>query len=332
MLNKKILINILIFCLLLGIFLPVTLVNADSDDSVEDFITRLYRLTLGREPDHDGLVYWFMRLAAADITGAEISEYFIFSKEFTEKNVSDSDFLDIMYRAFFNREPDEGGKIYWLGKMNEGYSRRYILANFVNSKEFIEICNNFGIIPGQIVLSDSDKKSVSSDSNTNNLQNELKNENKINSTETSRNNPANKGQTVIINRDDWFYGKATLEMELKDVISGEEAWNIIKEANMFNSEPEDGKEYILAKFRVKVIYVEKEPFEISHVLFDAVSGSGIAYDDFISVAGLEPDLSTDLYQDAEYEGWTYFLVDENDPNPLVVFDRKRDSETWFKLK
>lgn len=147
----------------------------------------------------------------------------------------------------------------------------------------------------------------------------------------TRKNPAGIGETFKVTRDDWLDGSATIEIELTEVISGEEAWNMVKSGNRFNDEPPEGKEYMLAKFKISVIDAEEEPFDLNHAYFDVVSGGGIEYTDFISVSGLEPDLRADIYTGATHEGWTYFLVDTDD-NPLAVFDRKDDSEIWFKLR
>jgi len=149
----------------------------------------------------------------------------------------------------------------------------------------------------------------------------------------SRTSPAIIGDTIIIEKEDWLVGKVKYEIELLEVVNNQTAWEIIKEANMFNEEPGEGKEYILAKFRVKVLETEEdEPFELNHAMFDIVSGQGIEYTDFIAVSGLDPDLSADLYKGAEHIGWTYFLVDKEDSNPLAVIDRKYDSEVWFQLR
>ena len=150
---------------------------------------------------------------------------------------------------------------------------------------------------------------------------------------TSRDNPATLGEVVTVTIDDWLTGKVTLEIEMVEVVSGDEAWEMVRSANQFNEKPEEGKEYILAKFRIKVIKAEEDkPYGIGHSKFDVISGDGVEYTDFISVSGLEPDLETDLYEGAEYEGWTYFMVDKDDDNPLAVFERQTDTEIWFKLR
>jgi len=148
----------------------------------------------------------------------------------------------------------------------------------------------------------------------------------------TKKSPAGVGEKYKVTREDWLNGQTTLEIELTEVISGDEAWNIVKNANMFNDEPLEGKEYILAKFKIQILDSEEDPFELNHSYFSVISGEGIEYTDFISVSGLEPDLRADVYIGAIHEGWTYFLVDKDDNDPLAVFDRKYDSEIWFKLR
>jgi hypothetical protein len=148
----------------------------------------------------------------------------------------------------------------------------------------------------------------------------------------TRNNPLRIGERVSLTYYDLFHGNVQLDIELLEVISGDAAWEIVRQGNQFNDEPGEGQEYILAKYRVVVNEVEEEPFDLNHALFDAVSSGGNTYDDFISVSGLEPDLGNELYEGAEREGYTYFLVNQNDENPLAAFQRRSDAEVWFQLR
>jgi hypothetical protein len=145
----------------------------------------------------------------------------------------------------------------------------------------------------------------------------------------SRQNPAKLGETVTVESDDWM-GHRKYSVTLTEVVSGSEAWNMIKSANRFNSPPKSGMKYILAKFKVKAIVLDKEPFEINNAKFDAVSSNGVLYDDYFSVVEPDPQLRTDLYNGAEHEGWVSFMVNEGD-NPLIVMNQKYPDEIWFKL-
>ena len=85
-----------------------TVMAARSD--VEDFVTRFYQQCLGREPDAAGLDYWVDLLMEGRYSGAEVAHGFVFSQEFINSNIGDSEFLDVFYRAFFDRELDVAGK------------------------------------------------------------------------------------------------------------------------------------------------------------------------------------------------------------------------------
>jgi hypothetical protein len=114
---------------------------------VEDFVTRFYQQCLDRQPDAGGLADWSNGLLTHRLTGADVARGFIFSNEFISKNKSNAEFLNILYKAFFNRDPDSGGFNYWLTQLNNGADRGAILDGFLNSNEFIGLCRRYGIIP-----------------------------------------------------------------------------------------------------------------------------------------------------------------------------------------
>ncbi len=122
-------------------------VPADSD--IRKFVERLYSTCLDRGSDVDGIDYWSKVLYDHERTGASVAVDFVFSEEYLSKNASDEEFLKMLYYAFFDREPDKEGMDYWLFQMkNSGCTRRKIFECFVNSQEFYDICDNFGIVRG----------------------------------------------------------------------------------------------------------------------------------------------------------------------------------------
>lgn len=117
-------------------------------DQVANFVSRMYTVVLGRTPDPVGLADWSGWLKANTMDGAALSEGFILSPEFTGKNVSNDEYVNILYRTFFDREADAAGKKTWIDYLNAGTSRRFVLAGFVNSAEFDTLCAQYGIIRG----------------------------------------------------------------------------------------------------------------------------------------------------------------------------------------
>ncbi len=123
-----------------------------SEGGVTGFVSRMYTVVLNRQPDKAGLDDWVNRLQTGSADGAAVAQGFITSKEFTKRNLSDSKYLDVLYRTFFDRDADAEGQKTWMGKLDAGMSREYVLRGFVNSQEFQELCDSFGIKRGTMEL------------------------------------------------------------------------------------------------------------------------------------------------------------------------------------
>jgi|GEM_PF-1509730 len=122
---------------------------------IERFVARCYTHILEREYDDDGLLYWSSYLAARRLTAADVANQMLLSREFTAKNKTNSAFVDILYRTFMGREPDTGGKNYWVNILNNGVSRRGVVARFINSTEFTQISNSYGITKGSLAYTET---------------------------------------------------------------------------------------------------------------------------------------------------------------------------------
>ena len=114
---------------------------------IEAFVTRFYRLCLGRDPDPPGLEMWTNNLLSQIQTGADVALGFLDSPEFLEKNTSHEDYLAILYKVFLNRNPDPAGLNAWLAELEAGRERGHIRNGFLYSKEFSELCQAYGIKP-----------------------------------------------------------------------------------------------------------------------------------------------------------------------------------------
>ena len=143
----------------------------------------------------------------------------------------------------------------------------------------------------------------------------------------SRKSPAPIGTEVgIIDAD---YGAYT--MTCTEILRGADAWAKIQEANRFNEEPLEGKEYILAKF--SVLYrvsarSDDAPLELGVYNFD-VSDSSYSVSDkaHASLVLPEPAFDLTLYEGASNEGWVVFEVPTDEAAPLAVWDEL----AWFQL-
>lgn len=148
--------------------------------------------------------------------------------------------------------------------------------------------------------------------------------------ENSRLNPAKINQSIIFEEEHSFDGKSTLEMTLTEVVRGSEAWDIIYDDDKFNKEPRDGKEYILAKFKIKAVSIAHDyPIEINDGHFEAVSKDGSVYDKFVLLR-ISERITYDFYEGYVREGYTYLEVDIGD-QPLVRYIKGDESYVWFDL-
>ena len=121
--------------------------------NVEGFVERMYTVALNRASDPSGKAHWTNQLIMNVADGASIANDFIMSEEFIGRNLSNEKYLDVLYETFFGRPADAAGKAHWLKSLQNGSSRQYVLACFVNSDEFSEICNSYGIIRGTMEVS-----------------------------------------------------------------------------------------------------------------------------------------------------------------------------------
>lgn len=119
-------------------------------DKVEAFVTRCYRVILGREPEAAGLAYWVQNLKSGKEKASEIINGFVTSKEFQNKHLSDEDAVEILYNAMLGRGSDSGGKNYWLGILAGGNPFAAVINGFCTSKEFNNLCASYGIQPGSV--------------------------------------------------------------------------------------------------------------------------------------------------------------------------------------
>lgn len=113
--------------------------------NVTAFVTRLYETCMGRPADPTGLDYWVKRLVNGQATGTDAVVYFCNSAEFAAKNLSDSEFVTVLYTAVMGRNAEESGVNYWAGQLAKGATRTSVVESFAKSAEFGRICESYGI-------------------------------------------------------------------------------------------------------------------------------------------------------------------------------------------
>lgn len=133
--------------------------TADEPDSSQpdttgtrDFVYRMYTIVLNRVPDEGGLNYWVDKLESGELGAADIVAGFFNSEEYVSKNKSSAEIVTDCYQAMLNRGPDEGGKLYWMQRLDVGMTADVVCAGFLGSTEFQDLAASYGIRPGSIAL------------------------------------------------------------------------------------------------------------------------------------------------------------------------------------
>ena len=118
---------------------------------VEDFVTQLYEVCLNRKPDAVGLEDWSNKLKNKQIDGITAAYGFVFSSEFTSKNLCNEDYVKQLYKAFLGRTPDAVGLADWVNQLEKGTTREDIFNGFALSQEFKGLCEQYGIKQGKAI-------------------------------------------------------------------------------------------------------------------------------------------------------------------------------------
>lgn len=100
------------------------------------FVYRIYVEVLERDPDIDGIEFWAGILNNGFETFSQVAERFVFSDEALAKNWDDSQFIERLYRLYFDRDADAAGKAFYLELLNNGITRQTLCEELSLSAEF----------------------------------------------------------------------------------------------------------------------------------------------------------------------------------------------------
>ena len=124
-------------------------------NNVNMFVARLYKVTLNRLGDKDGQEDWTKKLLNGQITGSDCAHGFVFSPEYIKSGLTDEQYIKNLYIALMGREFDTDGYNDWAKRLQNGFtSRDNVFEGFVNSKEFTNICKDYGINKGDYKATD----------------------------------------------------------------------------------------------------------------------------------------------------------------------------------
>lgn len=121
---------------------------------VADFVARVYKIALGRDPEVEGWKFWIGKLESKEISATTlIAENLMTQPEFVDRELSKKNFVTTMYSLIVNREPDSEGQSYWERKYDEYRQmtssteelRIKIAREMMDQPEFKELISNLGL-------------------------------------------------------------------------------------------------------------------------------------------------------------------------------------------
>lgn len=123
--------------------------NRDQNYGITSFIARCYRTVLNRDYDVTGINNWTGALLHSPNIRSSVNDVtksgFFHSREFQQRNVSNGQYVKILYQTFLNRSAEKSGYENWLNALNNGASRDVILESFADSAEFSNLLSSYGV-------------------------------------------------------------------------------------------------------------------------------------------------------------------------------------------
>lgn len=108
-------------------------------------LVRLYTAYFLRLPDYAGLVYWYGQMYPDNGSSGRLLNYvsdsFAQSFEFTSTygNLTNPQFVELVYQNVLGRTAEPAGRDYWVGRLNAGLIRGEMMIGFSESAENISI-------------------------------------------------------------------------------------------------------------------------------------------------------------------------------------------------
>jgi len=110
--------------------------------SAQSFVKRVYQRSLNIDPDQTTIDNWANKLAAETISHADVVRGIIVSKQFNDRNLTNEQYVIVLYKAVLDRNPDSNGAAHWLGQLKV-LDRKAVLDYFLTSAEFISLVNQY---------------------------------------------------------------------------------------------------------------------------------------------------------------------------------------------
>ena len=108
---------------------------AFSAENANKVVTDLYLLALDRQPDPSGLAHWRGQILSG--TGPSAVAVSVFGSEefFQRAGSTHGGFVDRLFAKVLGRQPDPGGRAFWVEQLDAGRSRTFVAQQVYASEE-----------------------------------------------------------------------------------------------------------------------------------------------------------------------------------------------------
>lgn len=130
---------------------PGSTVGGAASGAVNDYVSRLYRVVLQREPDAGGLQGWASAIQSGGLSAADAAFSFYLSQEMLNRNLDNAAYVERLYEGILGR-PSDAGNAGWISMLNSGSSYESVISGFLGSPEFANICATYGLPVGRISI------------------------------------------------------------------------------------------------------------------------------------------------------------------------------------
>jgi len=109
------------------------------------------------------------------------------------------------------------------------------------------------------------------------------------------------------------------EVQVLEFKRGQEAAQLIREANQFNEPAPEGKEYLMVKVRAKSLHIDGQSHLITGGDFK-LTGDRVTRYLPVGVVPPAPPLGAEVFSSGETEGWIVYAIDQGEEQLMVDFD------------
>ncbi len=138
---------------------------------------------------------------------------------------------------------------------------------------------------------------------------------KPNSLGTGRDKPAARTDKLIT--ENW-------ELSINQVVRGDDAWNMVLNANEYNDPPADGMEYLAVNLHVRSIGTVDKAESLNASFFSSTGKAGVSYE-LPLVLEPSPPLDISLYPGGAYDGWIVLQAAKGETGVMLVFTPPSDA-------